>query len=184
MLAAAVVVAFGAWLAGVAQRRAAAGGRAAVTGLAAVAVAALAVASVIWPAYDEAAAATEGASSVAATVPYEPYTPERLAALQAEGKPVFVNYTAAWCVTCQVNDKVALSTEGVAEALKRTGAVYLKADWTKKDAQIAAELASHGRAGVPLYLVYGVSGGQPKVLPQLLTEGAVVHALETAAKAG
>jgi thiol:disulfide interchange protein DsbD len=95
---------------------------------------------------------------------------------------VFVNYTAAWCVTCQVNEKVALSTQGVADALKRNGAVYLKADWTRKDADIAQELAAHGRAGVPLYLVYPARGGAPKVLPQLLTEGMVAKALDAAAK--
>lgn len=182
LLAAAVVVAFGAWLAGVAQRRGAAGGRALPTGAAAAILALIALGSAVWPPYDEAAATTAGAAPVTAAVPYEAYTPARLAALQAEGRPVFVNYTAAWCVTCQVNEKVALSTKGVGEALSRTGAVYLKADWTRKDAEIAEELARHGRAGVPLYLVYGARGGAPKVLPQLLTEGAVVQALEAASR--
>ena len=65
---------------------------------------------------------------------------------------MFVNYTAAWCVSCQVNDKVALSTHAVAEAFARHKVAYLKADWTKRDAVIAADLAGHGRAGVPLYL--------------------------------
>ncbi|MFN3520910.1 MAG: protein-disulfide reductase DsbD family protein [Phenylobacterium sp.] len=182
LLAAAVVAAFAAWLAGVAQRRGAAGqGRARATGLAAAAVAALALVAAVWPPYGQPAAAGESAP-VSAAVPYEAYSAERLAALRAEGRPVFVNYTAAWCVTCQVNEQVALSTQGVADALSRTGAVYLKADWTRKDAAIAAELARHGRAGVPLYLVYAAGGGEPRVLPQLLTEGAVVQALEAAAR--
>ena len=95
---------------------------------------------------------------------------------------MLVNYTAAWCVSCQVNDRVALSTRGVAEALDRNNAVYLKADWTRRDAGIAAELASFGRAGVPLYLVYGADGGDPAILPAILTEGLVVKALDAAGK--
>ena len=113
-------------------------------------------------------------------MPYEAYSPEALAAARAAGKPVFVNFTAAWCVTCQVNEKVALTSQGVADAFQQTGAVYLKADWTRKDAGIAAELARHGRAGVPLYLVYGAKGGDGVILPQILTEGLVVRALKDA----
>ena len=93
---------------------------------------------------------------------------------------MLVNYTAAWCVSCQVNDRVALSTKSVAEALARNNAVYLKADWTKRDAAIAAELARFGRAGVPLYLVYGAEGGEPVILPSILTAGGVVKALDAA----
>ena len=91
-----------------------------------------------------------------------------------------VNFTAAWCVTCQVNERVALTSQAVADAFKDTGAVYLKADWTRKDAAIEAELAKHGRAGVPLYLVYGAKGGEGVILPQILTEGLVVRALKDA----
>ena len=97
---------------------------------------------------------------------------------------MFVNYTAAWCVSCQVNDRVALSTPAVANAMRKAGAVYLKADWTRKDPVIAAQLAEYGRAGVPLYLVYGAGGREAEVLPSLLTQGIVVQALEKAAKAG
>jgi thiol:disulfide interchange protein DsbD len=110
------------------------------------------------------------------------WSPEKVAALQAQGRPVLVNFTAAWCVTCQVNDGVALATKGVSEALKRDNAVYLVGDWTNRDPAIAAALSQFGRAGVPLYLVYGKDGGPPKVLPQLLTEGLVVKALDDAAK--
>ena len=113
-------------------------------------------------------------------MPYEAWSPERLAQARAEGRPVFVNFTAAWCVTCQVNEKVALSRQAVADAFKETGAVYLKGDWTRKDAVIEAELSKHGRAGVPLYLVYDVKGGEGVILPQVLTEGLVVKALKDA----
>jgi thiol:disulfide interchange protein DsbD len=94
---------------------------------------------------------------------------------------VFVNFTAAWCVTCQVNERAALDATRTRETFRRTNAVYMVADWTRRDEAIAAELAAHGRAGVPLYLVYGTDGSEPAVLPQLLSEGAVVKALERAA---
>jgi len=167
ILAAGVVLAFGAWVYGVAQRRQMAGGRP----LAQYALAALAGVLVIG------AVALEAEPKAA---PPEPWSPERVAELQAQGKPVFVNFTAAWCVTCQVNEQVAFSSGEVARAFKRTGAVYLVADWTKPDARIAKALADHGRAGVPLYLVYGAGGGEPKVLPQLLTPALVADALDKA----
>jgi thiol:disulfide interchange protein DsbD len=171
VLAAAVIIACAAWLAGVAQRRQAAGGRPLAVGSAAGVLAAVAIAAAVWP------------QGKAAIEP-EPYSPERLAALQAEGRPVFVNYTAAWCVSCQVNDRVAISTPGSARAFKRDNVAYLKADWTRRDPAIAADLARFGRAGVPLYLVYGVKGGEPAILPAILTEGVVVRALDAAAGSG
>ncbi|MGZ5965885.1 MAG: hypothetical protein ACXWKY_20070, partial [Caulobacteraceae bacterium] len=68
------------------------------------------------------------------------------------------------------------------DAFARAGAVYMEADWTRRDAEIAEALAAHGRAGVPLYLVYAKAGGQPQVLPQILSEDAVIRAVETAAR--
>ena len=124
--------------------------------------------AIVWP------------SDKTAELASEPYSPARLAELRAEGRPVFVNYTAAWCVSCQVNDKVALSTHAVKAAFARHKVAYLKADWTKRDATIAAELASHGRAGVPLYLVYGSGGGDAAILPSILTPDIVVKAVEAA----
>jgi thiol:disulfide interchange protein DsbD len=94
---------------------------------------------------------------------------------------VFVNFTAAWCVTCQVNERVAFSAPEVARAFQRAGAVYLVADWTNHDGAIAKALEGQGRAGVPLYLVYDAHGGAPLVLPQLLTPGLVADAVRRAA---
>jgi thiol:disulfide interchange protein DsbD len=181
ILGAAIVLALAAWLIGAAQRRHAAGARSTVLAAAATVLAVAAIAGgAIWPAYSLASTPTAG--SGAAELDAQAYTPEKLAALQAEGRPVLVNYTAAWCVSCQVNDRVALSTRAVSEALKRNNAVYLKADWTRRDPEIAAELARFGRVGVPLYLVYGARGGEPVILPSILTEGVVVKALDAAAK--
>jgi len=101
--------------------------------------------------------------------------------LQAAGRPVFVDFTADWCVTCKVNEKTSLASKGVADAFAAANAAYLVADWTNRDATIAAALAEHGRAGVPLYLMYPAGGGAPKILPQLLTEGLVKAAVKEAA---
>ncbi len=179
-LAAGVLAAFAAWLFGLAQRREKAP---VVRTLAAlVFLGALALIVVLAMEKPQSSAPSEAGIDAAATTPYEPWSPERLAALRAEGRPVFVNFTAAWCVTCQVNETSSLQTQMVADALKRTNAVYLKADWTNRDATIAAALAEHGRAGVPLYLVYGADGSEAVVLPQLLTAGMVASALDKAAK--
>ena len=179
VLAASVLLALAAWLFGWAQRRVAEGGRPAALLAASALAAAVALAAALWPGYAPPAASASGADAQA-VVPSEPWSPERVAAAHAAGKPVLADFTAAWCVTCQVNERVALSTQPVADAFRRTGAVYLKGDWTRKDPAIAAELARHGRAGVPLYLVYGARSGDGVVLPQILTEGLVVRALQDA----
>jgi thiol:disulfide interchange protein DsbD len=173
LLAAAVLAGFGAWLWGLVQARQGLVWR----GLAALAVLGAFAMVLAWP-YK---APETPRSSAKTELESQAWSPARVEALRAEGRPVLVNFTAAWCVTCQVNEGVALATPGVAAALKRDNAVYLVADWTNRDATIAAALSQFGRAGVPLYLVYGRDGGPPKVLPQLLTEGLVVKALDEAA---
>ncbi|HRD29916.1 MAG TPA: thioredoxin family protein, partial [Caulobacter sp.] len=179
-LAAAVMAAFAAWLFGRSQRREKAPLQRGLSILALLAAAGLIYGLAIAP--RATVALTEAAPQTRADLPSEPWSPERVTALRAEGRPVFVNFTAAWCVTCQVNDAAAISRPAVAEAFKTAGAVYLVADWTNRDATIAAALAEHGRAGVPLYLVYGADGAPPTVLPQLLTEGMVVQAIAKGAK--
>jgi thiol:disulfide interchange protein len=92
---------------------------------------------------------------------------------------VFVNFTAAWCVTCKVNEAAAF-TPRVAQAFERANVAYLEADWTNRDDTIAAALAERGRAGVPLYLYYS-SQSEPVILPQVLSEALM---LETVAGEG
>ena len=94
---------------------------------------------------------------------------------------VFVKFTADWCVTCKVNERAALASGRVREAIAATGAVYMVADWTRRDDLIAGELQRHGRSGVPLYLIYGPEADEPRILPQLLTPGLVAEALNDAA---
>jgi thiol:disulfide interchange protein DsbD len=166
VLAGGVLLGFGAWALGQAQR--AGGSR---IGLAAAALG-LAGALALLPriAAAPAAAAPTGPGA-------EAWSEARVAALRAEGRIVFVNATAAWCITCQVNERVALRGEAVQAAFAARGVAYLKADWTSGDAAIGALLRAHGRDGVPLYLVYPAGGGAPAVLPQILTEGIVLRAI-------
>ncbi len=91
---------------------------------------------------------------------YEPFTPQRLAALESAGKPVFVNLTASWCVTCLINERVALDSGAVRQAFAERGIVPLKGDWTSQNPEITQFLQQFGRSGVPLYLLYsGEKGG-------------------------
>ena len=101
------------------------------------------------------AAVTVENSETTAAKNYEPYySAERLRTLRAEGKPVFVNFTAAWCISCLVNEKVALSQSSVKDEFKKRGITYLKGDWTNRDAEITKILSEFGRSGVPLYVYY------------------------------
>lgn len=109
---------------------------------------------------------------------HERWTPARLAELRAAGEPVLVNMTAAWCITCLANERVALSTGVVRDALQARGVHYLKGDWTRRDAEITAYLESFGRSGVPLYVLYPGDDREPVVLPQLLTVQILQQALE------
>jgi DsbC/DsbD-like thiol-disulfide interchange protein/cytochrome c biogenesis protein CcdA len=140
---------------------------------------AVVAASLFWrPLSTAAVAATAPAAAATAQAgEAEPWSPERLAELRAEGRPVFVNFTAAWCISCKANEAVALSQPGVKQAFLDGNVAYLKGDWTARDSVIAAELAAHGRSGVPLYLYYAPGAAAPEVLPQLLSERIVIDAL-------
>lgn len=107
----------------------------------------------------------------------EAWSAERVAELRADGRTVFVDFTADWCLSCKVNERVALKSDRVQRAFADRKVATLVGDWTRSDPAITAELARFGRNGVPLYLVY-VRGGEPRVLPQLLTPEIVIDALE------
>lgn len=114
------------------------------------------------------------------TVFYERYSEGRLKAAREAGQPVFLNLTADWCITCKLNEGVALSSDTIATAFEEKNVLYLKGDWTRRDARITNKLGEYGRAGVPLYVLYPPtqSGLAPQVLPQLLTENIVLEALD------
>lgn len=110
---------------------------------------------------------------------YEVYSDARLSELRANGEPVFVNMTAAWCITCLVNEKIALSSDTVIAAMEANNVTYLKGDWTNNDPEITAVLKRYQTSGVPLYLMFPADASLPaEMLPQILTEGIILDALE------
>lgn len=135
------------------------------------ALAALGVIAAIWAFHS---AVVERSTEALAP---EPWSVAQVAELQAKDRIIFVDFTADWCLTCQFNKKTSLSTAQVADAFKKHNVAYLEADWTKRDANIAQELAKHGRAGVPMYLVYLPGQKDPVLLPELLTPRIVVDAV-------
>ncbi len=109
---------------------------------------------------------------------WQRFSPARVAALRSQDRPVFVDFTAAWCLTCQVNERVVLADAAVREAFRRHDVALLKADWTMQDPEITAALRSFGRSGVPLYVLYSPEPGvRPRILPELLSAGIVLEAL-------
>lgn len=109
---------------------------------------------------------------------WEPFSEDRLDSLLRDGKPVFVNFTAAWCISCLVNEKVALSDAKVIDAFARGDITYLKGDWTNRDSAITEFLKRFNRSGVPLYLFYPAAETTPRELPQILTPDMVISAIE------
>jgi len=168
LLAGLLVVAMAAWMMGLAQRR---GSTARVWAMAAPVVA---VAGLVL-----------GLSAVRSPVPagaeadefWAAWSPERVSELRSAGTPVFVNFTADWCLSCQVNERVVFASDGVRDLFRRYGVAALKADWTNEDERISRALADFGREGVPLYVLYpGRSGTAPHVLPQVPTHSALAEA--------
>lgn len=173
-IAAATVLGFGVWFATKFGRRI--GGRVAATVFILAGLIGPSVAFGLRPASAPSAVTADASDSV-----WEPWSLARIAEVQAEGRPVFVDFTARWCVTCQVNERGTLSSAEVQAVFAETQTALLKGDWTNRDDIIAEELARHGRAGVPLYLVYPAGGGEPVILPQLLTPAGVISAVKEAA---
>jgi len=170
VLAALVALGLAAWSAGQVQRGARGFGW---IGLAAVVFSAAAV-----------IAATQSAPKLSAHAGVRPaheqawaqWSPPTLAAALSRGRPVFVDFTAAWCVTCQANKRLVLYSKPVTAAFAAGRVTLLRADWTNRNDAIAQELARFGRSGVPLYVLYD-SNGRPRVLPEILTESTVLDAL-------
>jgi thiol:disulfide interchange protein DsbD len=109
---------------------------------------------------------------------WEPWSPERVAEARGQGRAVFIDFTAAWCLTCQVNERVAFGAAEVQARFKQQGIVALRADWTRRDDAITQALASYGRTGVPVYVLYAPGSDQPHLLPEVLSPGLVMGALD------
>lgn len=116
-------------------------------------------------------------ADLAAHGEWEAFSPERVAELQAAGKPFFIDFTAKWCLTCQVNKLTVLRTGDMMQAFRDRGVTLLYADWTDENETIAAELAKLGRQSVPVYALYDGRGTEPFLLPELLTKKIVLDAL-------
>jgi thiol:disulfide interchange protein DsbD len=110
---------------------------------------------------------------------WEKFTPERLASEIQQGHSVFIDFTAAWCITCKFNESTVLETAAVRSAFSERQIVKLKADWTNGDPAITKLLQQFGRPGVPLYVLYPGGTAQPYVFPELLTKNIVLEKLET-----
>ncbi len=177
LFAAALTLALGLWLFGQRQSERAQDRRGIVHGIAAgvavIGAIALMLGAIRLPLPEPGAT-----SASTSALPSQPWSVEAVAAAQGQGRPVLVNFTADWCVTCKINERTSLATARTARAMTEANAVYLVGDWTRRDDAITRELERHGRSGVPLYLFYAPGASEPRILPQLLTEGVVLEALE------
>ena len=127
---------------------------------------------IAWPG----AVPARGADPVSEANDWVPFSKQKVAEFRAQGRPVFVDFTATWCITCQVNKRIALNQKSVLGRFAELNVVRMKADWTVQDPAITEALAAFGRNGVPLY-VYYPAGGEPQILPELLTPAIVLATL-------
>jgi thiol:disulfide interchange protein len=144
----------------------------------AVAVAFLAivvVTSVVVP--KQLAVSEQAPTQAGSSAGWQPWSADAVSRYQSQGRPVFVDFTASWCLSCQVNERVALGKPEVQKAFADANVVLMRADWTRYDDNITRTLNSFGRSGVPTYALYVPGESQPRLLPEVLTPGIVTNAL-------
>jgi thiol:disulfide interchange protein len=153
--------------------------------VAAVLVVCAAVALPVYASYALGAPAGDSQSATGPGNDWKPFTPSIVAQSQAQGKPVLVDFTAKWCLSCQVNERVVLDRADVQKRLSQSGVVLVRADWTRHNPEIGAALAALGRSGIPAYALYSAQpGSAPKLLPEVLTPGIVYSALDSLKRGG
>ena len=137
-------------------------------------------AGIIGAGYEASAAAgnAEPSARSAEETAWASFSSTDIDSLRSQGHPVFVDFTAAWCLTCQVNKKSVLTTESVQQAFRDRNVTLVRADWTNRNPKITEALRSHGRSGVPLYVLYPGDGSGPTLLPEVLTQDIVINALD------
>ncbi len=182
LLVALVLLSFGVWLAGHYRFPDLSFGRRLVartaTGTALVLSFYLGVAASYLPAPSSACAADCSPGTIAGAHAWTPFDETLLANLRADGRPVFLDFTAAWCLSCKVNERVAFGSDEVWQRFAEKGVVAMKADWTNGDPAITRALAAFGRSSVPFYVLYhGAEGTEPIVLPEILNPSIVLDAL-------
>lgn len=178
LLGALVLLALGAWIYG----RGTAPGASVRQVRVAVVLGGLAAAAGLFVGFGRAAATQPELSSGARSedgLLWQTWSPEAVAAARAQGQPVLIDFTAAWCLTCQVNERVALAAPDVRARLLREGVALFRADWTLRDDAITQALAGYGRTGVPVYVLYGRGRSEPHLLPEVLSPGLVLAALDS-----
>lgn len=154
------------------------GGRARGIGSVLAGVLWLATLAWAWPALREPAVNVAAAAAAPTTTSaWQPWSADAVTRARAQGRPVFVDFTAAWCVTCQYNKRSALADAEVLADFAAQNVLLLRADWTRRDAAITQELARLGRSGVPVYALYGPGANAPTLLPEILRAGALRQAL-------
>ncbi|MEG3133489.1 thioredoxin family protein [Rouxiella sp. T17] len=181
ILACCILLSFAAWLYGMAQKRQMMGRRHWALHL----TTAVFILLIVPPlANIKTATSAPETADVSETAAKVAWSPQNVDAIKGQGKPVFVDFTASWCITCQVNERTSLSTQSVKAAMARTDTIYMVADSTKYNPDVEQALSDFGRGGLPLYVVYPADGGKPEVLPQVLTPSIVIAALDKAAEHG
>ncbi len=144
---------------------------------AAIAAVLVAICAIALPVY---AVRAFGGTAKSAGNDWKPFTADAVSQYRAQGKPVFVDFTASWCLSCQVNQRVVLDRADVQRRLRQSGVVLIKADWTHYDGAIGQALAALGRSGIPTYALYPAQpDAAPEMLPEVLTPGAVYMALDS-----
>lgn len=181
LLAALLALGLGAWIAGRWGGPGASPGRRHAARVAAVAVG-IAAGFLLVRAAESGPGATERANAAEAA-DWLPWSPVAEAEARAKGEPLLLDFTAAWCLSCQVNERVVLNTAEVRQAFARHGVTLMKADWTRRDPAVTDALAALGRSSVPVYALYPRGGGDPVLLPSVLTKEIVLDALAAHAPA-
>ena len=110
---------------------------------------------------------------------WKEYSPALVDQLRKENQPIFIDFTAAWCLTCQVNERIVFNNKEVIEEFLKQGIMLVKADWTNSDPKITQALQSFGRSGVPLYVYYPQDGSDPVILPEVITPAIVLKVIKS-----